>query len=92
MLKESDLDAIDLGLRKQIEIWCPAKENIHKNELVKIGYDLLGNKIFDTWSCYSNGSRNTLNEPAQCGTCESCVNRKSSFKESKILDKTIYAI
>jgi 7-cyano-7-deazaguanine synthase len=91
MLKESDFDAIDLGLRKRIEIWCPAKENIHKSELVKIGYDLLGNKIFDTWSCYSDGSRNNINEPIHCGTCESCVNRKSSFKGANILDRTMYA-
>ncbi|MGA7370725.1 MAG: 7-cyano-7-deazaguanine synthase [Nitrososphaeraceae archaeon] len=91
MLKESDLDAINIGLRKRIEIWCPAKENIHKNELVRIGYDLLGNKIFDTWSCYSDGSRNSLNKPVHCGACESCVNRKSSFNEANIQDKTVYA-
>jgi 7-cyano-7-deazaguanine synthase len=91
MLKESDLDAIDLGVRTRIEIWCPAKENIHKNELVKIGHDLLGNMIFDTWSCYSDRSRNSLNELVHCGTCESCINRKSSFKEANITDKTIYA-
>jgi 7-cyano-7-deazaguanine synthase len=91
MLNESDLDAINLGLRKRIEIWCPAKENIHKNELVKIGYDLLGDKIFDTWSCYSDESRNSLNKPVHCGACESCINRKSSFSEANIPDKTVYA-
>jgi 7-cyano-7-deazaguanine synthase len=91
MLNESDLDAINLGLRKRIEVWCPAKENIHKNELVKIGYDLLGDKIFDTWSCYSNESRNSLKKPIHCGACESCINRKSSFSEANIADKTVYA-
>lgn len=91
MLNESDLDAINLGLRKRIEIWCPAKENIHKNELVKIGYELLGDKLFDTWSCYSDESRNSLNKPVHCGACESCINRKSSFNEANIPDKTEYA-
>jgi 7-cyano-7-deazaguanine synthase len=91
MLNESDLDAINLGLRKRIEIWCPAKENIHKNQLVKIGYDLLGDKLFDTWSCYSDESRNSLNKPVHCGACESCINRKSSFDEANIPDKTVYA-
>ena len=91
MLYESDFDAINLGLRERIEIWCPAKENFHKNELVKIGYDLLGDKIFDTWSCYSDESRNSLNEPVHCGACESCINRISSFSEANIQDRTIYA-
>lgn len=90
MLYESDLDAIDLGLRKRIEIWCPAVENIHKYELVKIGYNILGDKIFHTWSCYSE-LRNSLNKPVHCGVCESCHNRKIGFSEADIPDKTVYA-
>ncbi|MGH9950543.1 MAG: 7-cyano-7-deazaguanine synthase [Nitrososphaeraceae archaeon] len=92
MLYESDLDAIDLGLRKRIEIWCPAKEDIHKDELIRIGYDLLGDKIFDTWSCYSDEALNSRNNPVHCGACESCVNRRASFNTANIQDKTIYAI
>ena len=92
MLNESDLDAINLGLRKRIEIWCPAKENIHKSELVKIGYGILGDKIFDTWSCYSDGLQYGLDKPVHCGLCESCQNRKKSFSEANIPDKTAYAM
>ena len=92
MLNESDLDAINLGLRKRIEIWCPAKENIHKSELVKIGYSILGDKIFDTWSCYTDGLQNGLDKPVHCGLCESCQNRKKSFSEANIPDKTAYAM
>jgi 7-cyano-7-deazaguanine synthase len=91
MLYESDLDAIHLGLRKRIEIWCPAKEDIHKDELIRIGYDLLGDKIFDTWSCYSDEALSSLNNPVHCGACESCINRKASFNIANIQDKTIYA-
>lgn len=91
MLYESDFDAIELGLRKRIEIWCPAKEDIHKDELIRIGYDLLGDKIFDTWSCYSDEALNGLNNPVHCGACESCINRRASFNIANIQDKTIYA-
>jgi 7-cyano-7-deazaguanine synthase len=91
MLNESDFDAINLGLRKRIKIWCPARDNIHKAELVKIGYDLLGDQIYDTWSCYIDESHNTLGGPVHCGACESCVNRKLSFSEANIPDKTVYA-
>lgn len=91
MLNQSDIDAINLGLRKRIEIWCPAKENIHKNDLVKIGFELLGDKLFDTWSCYSDKSRNSLNKQVHCGACESCINRRLSFNEANIQDKTEYA-
>jgi 7-cyano-7-deazaguanine synthase len=90
MLYESDLDAINLGLRKRIEIWCPALDNIHKYELVKIGYSILGDKIFHTWSCYSELS-DRFNKPVHCGVCESCHNRKIGFSEADIPDKTVYA-
>jgi 7-cyano-7-deazaguanine synthase len=92
MLNESDLDAINLGLRERIEVWCPAKENIHKNELVKIGYNLLGDKIFDTWSCYSGESLDNLNRRVHCGACESCLNRKLSFGEASVPDRTLYSM
>jgi 7-cyano-7-deazaguanine synthase len=91
MLYESDLDAVNLGLRKRIEIWCPAIEGMHKKELVKIGYDLLGDKIFDTWSCYMDVTRKNKDGPVHCGACESCINRKASFKAADIRDKTEYA-
>ncbi len=49
------------------------------------GYDVLGDKIFNTWSCYKNGK-------VQCGKCESCNNRKAAFLEAGIDDKTLYSL
>ena len=49
----------------------------------KKGYDVLGDNIFNTWSCYQDGK-------IQCGKCESCNNRKAAFLESGIEDKTHY--
>ena len=51
--------------------------------LLKKGYNVLGDNIFNTWSCYSN-------EKVQCGKCESCNNRKAAFLEANIEDKTVY--
>jgi 7-cyano-7-deazaguanine synthase len=45
----------------------------------------LGDKIFNTWSCYKNGK-------VQCGKCESCNNRKDAFLEAGIEDKTLYLV
>ena len=52
-------------------------------DLIKIGLDVIGNEIFRTWSCYSNGR-------IHCGKCESCNNRKSAFLKLSIEDKTRY--
>jgi 7-cyano-7-deazaguanine synthase len=90
MLYESDLDAINLGLRQRIEIWCPAIEGLNKRDLARIGYDLLGDRIFDTWSCYLDVPKNDKG-PVHCGICESCINRRASFNAANIQDRTEYA-
>ncbi len=61
----------------------PYKAKLSKKQLLKKGYDVLGDKIFNTWSCYKNGK-------VQCGKCESCNNRKAAFLEAGIEDKTPY--
>ena len=82
-LNEGELDGIKLGLRKKISIWSPFKEGLTKSELLKKGSRVLGNTIFNTWSCYDN-------KKFHCGTCESCNNRKTAFIRAGILDKTKY--
>lgn len=83
-LNEGEIDGIRLGLRKKITIWSPFMGNLSKSNLLNIGYKMLGDKIFKTWSCYSHSK-------IQCGKCESCLNRKMAFIHAKITDKTRYA-
>jgi len=78
-----EIDGIRLGLRKKISIWSPYTVGFSKSDLLRIGYKKLGDKIFNTWSCYSDTKMH-------CGRCESCNNRKSAFVKAKINDKTVY--
>ena len=82
-LNQGEYDGIKNKIRKEIKIWSPYSENISKSDLIKKGYKVLGDEIFKTWSCYLSGKM-------QCGTCESCNNRKIAFAKAKIEDKTKY--
>jgi 7-cyano-7-deazaguanine synthase len=83
-------DKIKNGTRRKISIWSPSLEGIPKDELLKLGHKMLGDVIFDSWSCYSDGKR-IHKDMVQCGECESCINRKMAFSKAGIEDKTIYA-
>ncbi len=78
-------DGIRKGLRREITIWSPVIEGLTKVDMVRIGYKLLGDDIFKTWSCYDNNE-------IHCGVCESCNNRKNAFRLADINDKTEYAL
>jgi len=80
---QGEIDGIQSGLRKNIEIWSPYKAGLSKSDLLKLGYRTIGESIFKTWSCYSS-------EKYHCGICESCNNRKIGFEKSGIKDKTKY--
>jgi len=80
---QGEIDGIKSGIRKKIEIWSPYKAKLSKKRLLKKGYSVLGDSIFNSWSCYKNGK-------VQCGKCESCNNRKAAFLEAGIEDKTPY--
>ena len=80
---EGEIDGIKQNLRKKINVWTPFMAGLSKSDLLKIGYKRLGNKIFKTWSCYTNTR-------IHCGICESCNNRKIAFLQAKINDKTRY--
>jgi 7-cyano-7-deazaguanine synthase len=87
----SEIDGIRLGVRKKINIWSPAMDNLDKTELLLIGYEVLGDKLFQSWSCYRGNNNNRSKTNAQCGRCESCVNRKKAIIKSGLEDKTNYA-
>ncbi len=72
---------------RSVEIWSPAREGRTKADILKTAHRLLGGDgdlLFSTWSCYKSGE-------TQCGECESCRNRKATFKEAGIEDHTKYA-
>ena len=80
---QGEIDGIKKKLRKKIQIWSPYIAKISKKQLISSGHKILGDKIFETWSCYLSGKM-------QCGKCESCNNRKIAFTKAKIEDKTKY--
>ncbi|HXG07989.1 MAG TPA: 7-cyano-7-deazaguanine synthase [Nitrososphaera sp.] len=90
-LNIAESDAISCGTRQAITITSPAVAGLDKPALLKIGYDVLGDKIFRTWSCYSDGVRTRGGRYLHCGRCESCINRKDAFTTAQIEDKTQYA-
>jgi len=84
-LNAGESDGIRSKKRLPIRIWSPASEGLSKAEMVRRGHAALGDAIFGSWSCYSSASR------AHCGACESCANRRASFAEAGIEDRTRYA-
>jgi 7-cyano-7-deazaguanine synthase len=87
----SEIDGIELGLQKKINIWSPAMDNLDKSTLLLIGYELLGDKLFQSWSCYCGSDNNQASKvKSHCGKCESCVNRKNAIMKSGLADKTNY--
>lgn len=69
-----------------VRIDAPSKHNITKSDLIKIGYDAIGEWIYTTWSCYANA------HPPHCGRCLACINRASAFLKAGIKDKTEYEL
>jgi 7-cyano-7-deazaguanine synthase len=89
-LNAAEVDSILSGLRQQVTILSPAIMGLDKSALARTGYKILGNEIFHTWSCYSDGIK-MGSDYLHCGWCESCINRKSAFTTAQIEDKTQYA-
>jgi 7-cyano-7-deazaguanine synthase len=90
VLNLAEEDGIQSGMRQKVTVWAPVLQGMHKTKLLKIGYSLLGDEVFDIWSCYSNGIRIKGNY-LHCGRCESCINRKAAIRDAGIEDRTQYA-
>ena len=82
-LNLGDIDAIESKSHPPVEIWSPAIEGLTKDQMLRISYDLLGDRVYRTWSCYLDGEK-------QCGACESCSNRRKAFASAGIKDLTEY--
>lgn len=94
----SEIDGITAGIRNKLHIWSPAIDKLNKSELLLMGYETLGKKIFESWSCYlgTDGDKKSNamtidSRNKQCGVCESCMNRKRAFSKAGLEDKTQYA-
>jgi 7-cyano-7-deazaguanine synthase len=83
-------DGLQLGKRQRITIWAPVLQGLSKTQLLKIGYSILGDEVFETWSCYSNGTK-VRGDYLHCGWCESCINRKIAIRKAGLEDLTKYA-
>jgi 7-cyano-7-deazaguanine synthase len=70
-----------VGTGRKIHVEAPFN-NLAKSEVIKLGFQL-GVPFNLTWSCY-------LNNEKHCGKCESCINRKTAFKDAKYPDPTEY--
>lgn len=90
-LNMADADSIASGKRHEIEVTSPAARGMDKSALLSKGYAILGDRLFETWSCYSDGVRAGKSGYVHCGVCESCINRKMAFKAANIGDRTRYA-
>lgn len=89
-LNIAESDGIAAGQRQEVTIMSPAVMGMDKPSLLKTGFKMLGDRIFQTWSCYSDGVRAGRGY-IHCGRCESCISRKKAFTTAQIEDKTRYA-
>ncbi len=89
-LNVAESDGIASGMRQEVTVMSPATAGLDKPALLKMGYKILGDRLFQAWSCYSDGMRAGRGF-LHCGRCESCINRKNAFTTAQIEDRTGYA-
>ncbi|MCO6429346.1 MAG: 7-cyano-7-deazaguanine synthase QueC [Deltaproteobacteria bacterium] len=73
--------ALNLSDWNNLELLSPFT-GLSKAEICKLGSEL-GVPFEKTWSCYEGG-------PAHCGSCGTCRERRSAFKECGLLDPAPY--
>lgn len=88
-LNLAESDGIAAGHTQEVKIISPAIAGMDKPSLLKTGYRILGDRLFQTWSCYSDGVK-VGKGYVHCGKCESCLNRRKAFTTALIEDRTGY--
>lgn len=73
-------DVLGLNRDRPVRVHAPFA-NTRKSEVVKIGL-ALDVDYSHTWTCYRGGQ-------TACGTCPSCVERKTAFEEAGVADPLI---
>lgn len=68
---------------KRVEIVSASTLGHGKSYLIRKAKELNEEILYKTWSCYKNDGE-------QCGVCDSCKNRRASFKNAGVEDLTIY--
>lgn len=69
---------------QKLRFSSPALEGLRKKDLIQKAYEIDKESLFNSISCYKDGLIN-------CGSCDSCRNRKKSFTDAGIFDETIYS-
>lgn len=80
---EASLKICHFRGERRIELWAPSAAGVGKSELLRSCYELIGDLIYETWSCYRGLEKH-------CGSCESCANRRRALREAGLPDKTEY--
>ncbi|HNW93460.1 MAG TPA: 7-cyano-7-deazaguanine synthase QueC [bacterium] len=75
-------ELLALNRRQPVRVLAPFVA-MRKAVEVRLGVEL-GVDFAHTWSCYRGGERH-------CGTCPTCVERRTAFREAEVPDPTAYA-
>ncbi len=74
----------------RLEIWTPTRGGLSKAANLKKGFEVIGERVYDTWSCHRDQHKEIMEK--HCGVCLSCRERREAFRKAGIEDKTKYVV